>query len=63
MHDQVMRGPTVGSSPWCERWASADHGAMVREGSGGVARPARAKKKRKEEGGIGSVGRLAYWVG
>jgi hypothetical protein len=51
-----MRGPAVGSSPWRGRWAMIGHGATAREGSGGVARPTRAKKKGKEEGGAGPVG-------
>jgi hypothetical protein len=53
-----MRGPTVGSSPWRGRWAAVGHGTTMCEGGDGVAQPARAKKKGKEEGGTGLVGRL-----
>jgi hypothetical protein len=58
-HNRVMRGPTIGSSPWCGRWVATGHGTTAREeGGGGVARPAQAKKKGKEERGAGPVGRL-----
>jgi hypothetical protein len=30
-------GPTIGSSPWCGRWAVAGHDTAAREGGGGVA--------------------------
>jgi hypothetical protein len=52
-----MRGPTIGSSPWCGRWVATGHGTTAREGGGGgVARPAQAKKGRRK-------GVQARWAG